>query len=139
MALALAAALLSAGCGGGSDSPPPTKAAYLKQVNKICEEGQKRHDSVLASFAKQFQREGLTPKMEGDITFAILDPLEETTERIAQLTPPKGGEPKAEALIKAREDAAARMSKDPLITYEGHPYREVEKFAKSAGVNACLD
>lgn len=139
--LSLAAVALMFGCGGSSDatsSPPPKKAAYLEQVTEICERGQDQHDRLVYAAAKKFEHEGKTPKVEEEAALAFQDPYEETTQKLAELTPPRGGDQKMEALIEAREQAAEKVSEDPSLVFEGHPYRQVEKLAKSAGVIACI-
>jgi hypothetical protein len=136
-ALAFMGTFVLPGCGGGSSSPPPTKVAYLKQVNEICQDGQNQHDRVLYAAIKKFQREGETDKVKEETMLALHDPYEETTKHLAELTPPKGGEPKVEALIEAREEAAERMRKEPLAAYD-HPLRKAEERARVAGVTTCL-
>lgn len=136
MALALAGAVLP-GCGGASSDPPPTKTAYRKLVNEICQNGQNQHDKVVYASVKKFQTDGVTDQAKEETMLALQVPYEETTEQLADLTPPEGGEPKVEALIEAREEAAERMRKEPIVAYN-HPSIEAQERATDAGMPTCL-
>lgn len=127
------------GCGGGGDSSPaPTKTAYLEEVNEICSEGQDKHDQLINASLKKFEQRGEDPKLQEELVLELQEPYEETTERLADLTPPANGGQAVEALIAAREKAAETVTEDPLLVYKGHPYRQVEKLAKSSGAGECL-
>ena len=138
-ALVVAVLGVLAGCGGNSESSAaPTKAKYLKEVNAACEKGQDKHDQLLVVIAERFERLGQTPKAQEEAVLELQEPYEETTEKLADLTPPEGGEPKVEALIEAREEAAAKVNDDPLVVYKKRPYREVEERAKDADLIECI-
>lgn len=134
---AFLAAFTLLGCGGDSSSPPPTKAAYLKQIEKVCQDGANRYNRFVYASMKKFQREGVTDKVKKETILELHGPYEKLTKQLAELTPPKGGEPKVEALIDAREEAAERMGKDPLAAYEHHPFGKAEERANAAGVTTC--
>lgn len=138
-ALLIGALGILGGCGGDSESSAaPTKAKYLKEVNAICEKGQDPHDRLLVVIAERFEREGQTPEAKEEAALELQVPYEDTTEKLAELTPPRGGEPKVEALIEAREEAAEKVNEDPLVVFGARPYREVEKRAKDANLIECI-
>lgn len=139
IAAGITALAVISGCGGSdATSAPPTKAAYLEEVNKICSAGQDRHDKLINEALGKLEREGENQKLKEELVVALQEPYKETTEQIADLTPPDALASKMEALIAAREKATEKVDEDPLIVFEGHPYRKVEELAKASGAGECF-
>lgn len=139
IAAAVTALAVVSGCGGSDEtSAPLTKTAYLEEVNKICSAGQDRHDKLINEALGKLEREGENQKLKEELVVSLQEPYKETTEQIADLTPPEDVAKKMEALIAAREKVAEKVDEDPLIVYEGHPYRKVEELAKASGAGECF-
>jgi hypothetical protein len=131
---AMAIAVVVAGCGGGggdttggstaaetggeeasSGGPAPSKAAFVKEADMICTQGEA---DLEGEFEKYAEEEGLEsePTEEEAIEIAVkvaLPNLSRQAEEIGALTPPEGDEETVESMVSTLEDGIAEVEDDP--------------------------
>jgi hypothetical protein len=124
----LAMAVVAAGCGGGgdstgdstvseSDSGAPTKAAFIKEADKVCGEAEDELGEEVSAFAKEHDipiaKEEPTPDQEAEIFQEVVLPnVARQGEEIAALTPPEGDEATIEDLTDTLADEVAEAEED---------------------------
>lgn len=129
------------GCGSSGDSPPLTKAEFIKQGDAICEKTDKKQTASLKSYSKQHPPKSNTSKaaQEKLITTVGLPPIQTEAEELAALSAPSGDEEEIDAIVEGIEKAVEKGEDDPssLLTASGGPFEPVNKLAGNYGFKAC--
>jgi hypothetical protein len=157
VAIALAAALIAAGCGDddetttasvatttstgatgatGATGEALTKAEFIKQADEICASGDKTIDEAFKDLgsgqpsdqeAEQVITDTVVPEVQGEI------------DGIRALTPPEGDEDEVTAILDAAQSAVDQAKEDPsLLTQQGEdPFQEANQLAKEYGLKVC--
>ena len=133
----LALAVVAAGCGGGGDSTgsstadttgssssesgsggaAPTKAAFIKEADKICGAAEDELSEEISEYAKEHNipitKEEPTSDQEAELFQEVVLPnVAKQGEEIAALTPPEGDEGTIEELTSTLEDEVAEAESD---------------------------
>jgi len=137
----LAVVLAFAGCGGGDDSTL-TKAEYTQQLKLACNEGTQARETLIAEITRQYYEEREkppTPQYQANNLRKLVDTYQATTKKISEIGLPEGEEKKAEAFVRAREEAAAEIEASPLGTRDNilRLFIDPEKKAEALGVGTC--
>lgn len=140
--LAVALALLIAGCGDSGDDAL-TKAEFLKQGDAICKETLAEISSGYKSFFEEneLQQGDLPSKAEGhELAEEIYLPAEEDqVESLRELTPPEADEDKVDAILTETEDGldAAGKNPDGLLELGKDPLDASKEMLQSYGFKIC--
>jgi hypothetical protein len=139
----LAALLVSlfamAGCGEDSSL---SQAEYEQQLELVCNKGIQERAKLVNEVSREFeeQRERKsTPQYEAENVSKLATVYEGTTEELNELGPPEEEPEKVEAMIRAREEASAKVLADPLgARGQLEPiFEDPNKLAESLGVKSC--
>lgn len=162
----VAMALLLWGCGGGGDdttassdggsatsesvssegsdgeSGSVTKAAFIKEADKLCEDAEKRiTGEIRASNAKYGinPKKGLTTaQQEAVVEDLVLPGLKVQAEELDELTPPEGDEDEIAAIVAGIEKAATEAEKVPNKLLEASKkFQAVAKMSVDYGMKSC--
>jgi septal ring factor EnvC (AmiA/AmiB activator) len=132
--LALAAALLAAlivGCGGSSEAAPLKKSQFVKQADEVCASTQKER-------AEQSDELAESEDSEEDLMRALLEPVENMTDELADLGPPAGQEKEVEAIIAAYEKGISKLEADPGASDVPLAFDQANQLAADYGLTDCV-
>ncbi|HVV90519.1 MAG TPA: hypothetical protein VHB53_08495 [Solirubrobacterales bacterium] len=146
-----------AGCGGGGSSDTtgggetggstesggaaPTKAAFIKEGDKICTDDENELDEEIESFAKEHEIDLSKGELSSDqetelFQELVLPNIAKQGEELAALTPPEGDEETIEELtdtladeVEEAEEAGGKPGDDTLAG--------ATKLAKAYGFKSC--
>jgi hypothetical protein len=129
-----------AGCGG--DDSSLSQAEYEQQLELVCNKGIQERAKLVNEVSREFeeQRERKSsPQYEAENLTKLATVYEGTTEKLDELGPPEQDPEKVEAMIRAREEASAKVLADPLSARgQLEPiFEEANKLAESLGVKSC--
>ena len=160
----LALGLVAAGCGGGGDSTGGssnadttsssseadeggsssgaalTKAAFIKEADKVCSKAELKLSEEVLEFAKE---NGIDIEKEEEPSDAqkteiyeqiVLPNISRQAEELAALTPPKGDEETIEELTSTLSDEAENA--DPSNLDES-TFEDASKMAQEYGLHSC--
>jgi hypothetical protein len=137
LAVALAIGSIATGCGlGDSSDPAPTKAAFVKRGDAICEKIPSRYLNRYNDLREEQKGKSLPPKAakeEQNLKSAV-PPLRTATAEFEELGAPEGDEEQVEAIIAALEKGADGIEADPGSELSG-PKSPLASFAKLTGEN----
>jgi hypothetical protein len=147
VAAALCGSLLLSACGGsggGSSSEnAPSKKAFLKQADAICEKADAREGAGLSSYsAKHPQPTSGDPKAwEEQLAAAVgLPALQSEAEELRALQPPADGEDQVAAITDAIEAAVEQGEESPgeiILPAGENAFAEAEELARAYGLKVC--
>jgi hypothetical protein len=137
LAVALAAAALVAGCGGGDDSGGTatgsiSKAAFIKKVDAVCQRGTERMQRAILGFLKQHKDVKRPNKAQSEklVGTAIVPSVKTEIEELKALGAPEGDEERVSAIVGALEEG--------LETAEGNPEAVVASSDAVFGISGRL-
>lgn len=156
----LALAVVAAACGGGGDTTgggnttsggdsteasgsAPTKAAFIKEADKICGDADAAMNEEIGEFAEEnaipIEKEEPTKAQQIEIYEAVVLPnVAGQGEEIAALTPPAGEEETVEEITDALAAGVEEAEADPAQLTEGrNPLAAASKKAKAYGMKTC--
>jgi hypothetical protein len=159
----LALVAVVAGCGGGGSSSgstgggttggettggstessgaAPTKAAFIKEGDKVCTDKEAELNKEIEAFAKEngidLEKDELSSGQETELFQELVLPnIAEQAEELSALTPPEGEEEKIEELtdtlaseVEEAEEAGGKPASDTLAG--------ATKMAKAYGFKSC--
>lgn len=152
----LAVAAVVAGCGGGGSSTgsttggsteaeseggsAPTKAAFIKEGDKVCTEAENELTEEITTFAKEHNipiEEGEPNKSQQTELFqeVVLPNIARQGEELAALTPPEGDEGTIEDLTETLESEVAEAEEKGGI--DNSALAGATKQAKAYGFKSC--
>jgi hypothetical protein len=143
------AALLIAGCGGGSEDAPSTqqidKAAFVKQADTICEQASGRMAAEIQSFSQSEAAKNLNETQSLLLRKVLVPGLEEEQRRIKALGIPKEAKKEAEALLKSyrmaidqtKTKAKAIIERAGRVPGSPEPQEAVALAARRIGIARC--
>lgn len=140
--LLLVGAVILFGCGGGGDSSGSslTKAEFIKQVNRACQqEGETR---VKTKNEKQEELgipfgQVATPAQHKKIVAVTVQPYEKMTERLKELIPSDQADALA-PLIEAREEVAKIVQESTSIDETLPAIKKANELAVQYGLKECF-
>jgi len=157
LAALLALAALVAGCGGGGSSSgstsdttstessdsggeAPTKAAFIKEADKICTDDEDELNEEITAFAKENgistteePAEGLQVELFHEL---VLPNIARQAEELAALTPPEGDEATIEELTDALSEEVAAAEEESGLPGE-ETLKGATEMAKAYGFKSC--
>jgi hypothetical protein len=124
------------GCGGGSSSI--SKAEYLQQLELVCNQGLKEREEFASGLNEEATKSKPT-ESQADSIRGLMAVYKGTTEEIADIGVPEQGQKQAEELVQAREEAAAKVDKDPLsgVANSLKIFAKATKIAEELEVASC--
>lgn len=140
--LVLALAFAVAGCGGDDDQPALTKAEFIKQADKICEEADQARYKVIASVTKgKVSQENLKFDNEKEILVEGLEPTQKQAEELRELGAPEGDEETIEAYLDTLEESVAEAEAGTLSDLDKvkNPFTKPDEMAEAYGFKVCRE
>jgi hypothetical protein len=144
VAIGIALLLMLEGCGGGSDSGSgsgsATKAEFMAEAKAICNKAEQEREEVTHKLLLEYQEReaNANQKQQEEAVLKVLGVYTKTTEALASLDLPEGEEQKVEAILTAREDAAAQVQSSPSSALNnGAPFQKPDQLAKAYGLEGC--
>jgi hypothetical protein len=127
---------------GNSGGPAPTKAAFIKEADKICGEADAAMTREISKYAAENEipiSEGEEPDEDQQIEIfhaVILPNIGRQAEEIAALTPPKGDEGKIEELTDKLSEEVAE-AEEAEATPEESTLDGATMLAHEYGLKTC--
>jgi hypothetical protein len=120
---------------GGS---APTKAAFIKEADKVCGAAEEELDEELEAFTKEnnITEEPSEAQQEELFQELVLPNIAQQGEEIAALTPPEGEEEKVEELTDALSEEVKEAEEEGGLPGEDTLKGATEK-AKAFGLKTC--
>jgi hypothetical protein len=125
-----------------SSGGAPTKAAFIKEADKICTKADLKLSEEVVGFAKENgidieKEEEPSDDQKTEIYEQIVIPnIARQAEEIAALTPPQGDEEKVEEITSTLADEAKSAEEDPGNLDE-NSFEEASKKASEYGLTRC--
>jgi hypothetical protein len=143
LAAVLTIGSVAMGCGGSesSDTPPLTKAAFVKKGDAICENVPNRYQARLKALPKPQKSKSPKAAKEEETLKAAVPPLRTASTEFEELSPPTGDEQQAEAIIAALEQGADGIEAKPGSELAGpkSPLAPFAKLTKEYGFKFCSE
>jgi hypothetical protein len=142
-AVALAAMVALAGCGGGGDSTTTasiSKAKFVKEAKAICEKGQEKlHAGFRALIAEKDAQRSRPEEEEEWVNKVIAPNLTREVSEIRALGMPEGDEARVESLLAAVEDGLHKLQENPqaVLASSAEKFSKAIKLANAYGLEAC--
>ena len=146
----LMATAVLAGCGGGGDSTtsataeataPLSKAQFVKQADKICQQGLKKKDEAvsvaLENFAEQAEGAPTGQDTAKIVSEAVLPSYSKTVDELSQLEAPKADTAKVEKLMGEFEAAVKVVETAPAKALQSNPFESADNAAEAYGIEEC--
>jgi hypothetical protein len=135
----MALILLAVGC-GGSDSTMTAKE-FEQQLKVACNNGEQERNEVYGQISTLYSEGKRKPTraFQQENLEKMMGVYENTTEKIAEIGFPDEGVERAESLIQAREDAAAKVAGDVWGSRNdyGVIFKDANELARAYGAGAC--
>lgn len=139
--LALTAVVSLAGCGGeGGSADTLTRAQFIAQADRICEQTDKTQTAAIKDFFAESDKTATGQELnEEAVLVAGLPPIRREAKDLAELPAPQGDEEKIEAIVQGIEEAVNAGEEDPgsLVRGSAGPFAAVGKMAREYGFKAC--
>jgi hypothetical protein len=139
LAVAGAALLAVAGCGGGDSTV--SKQEYDQKLELICNQGLKEREAFLEEVGTKFEERGgkVSKAFQTENLRKLIAVYQGTTEEIADIGLPEEGKKKAEELVQTREKAAAQVDADPLGSVESIQviFKKTNEIAEDLEADSC--
>jgi hypothetical protein len=131
-----------AGCGSGSSSSL-SEEDYMQEVRLVCNQGLKEREELINQINRDYyeKREQATnTKYQVENLRKLIGLYQKTTEELADVGLPEGGEKKAEEMLRAREEAAAKVQASPLGTRDSLEvvFKDANDRAEAYGLKTCV-
>jgi hypothetical protein len=123
--------------GQSKSGAPLKKAEFIQQGDLICGEVPNEYEKLRQELLKGPEKKKASTAKVNEV--AAIPPIYTAIEKFEELTPPKGEEDKAEAMIDALEAAAKGLEKEPAapLVGPGSPYNEFQKLVSAYGFRFC--
>lgn len=131
-AVALAAALIFAGCGGSGKPDPLKKSEFIAQADSICKSANSEREEALKEVAKS------EPEATQLVNETALPPIQKMTEELSGLGPPVGDEKEVHAIISAFEQGVKKIEADPTnLSAAVGAFDKADELAEAYGLVDC--
>lgn len=139
---------IAAGCGSAPDKGPngaasdkaPTKAAFLKRANAICERRVKGNQ-VAAGKIFNGANKPTKDTLPRFVSERILPSSRKEIDAIRKLDPPEGDEDQVKAILDSADSAIDKVEANPkLVVALGgskDPFAESNKLSRDYGLKGC--
>lgn len=121
----------------GGSGKPLTKAEFIKEGDAICGQIPVEYEKLRQELLKGPEKNKASASKVNEV--AAIPPIFTAVESFEKLTPPKGEEAEAEAIIAALEAAGKGLEEEPSAPLVGpkSPYAEFVKLTTSYGFKFC--
>ena len=139
--LVLAGALFSMiGCGGGDSTVGNDE--YNQQLRLVCNKGLQEREELVNAINKDYeenQEQKATTAYQIENLRKLIAVYQGTTEGIADIGLPEERAARAEEMVEAREDAAAKVDGDPLGTRDSLEavFKKANQLASDLDAPSC--
>jgi hypothetical protein len=127
--------------GGEAESGKPlTKAEFIAKGDAICAKVPQEYSAKVEELGEEAKKSKKPkPSTAETNTKAAVPPLYVAVGSLEELTPPKGEEQQAEAIVAALESAAKGVEQKPESELSGpkSPFAEFQKLTKAYGFKGC--
>jgi hypothetical protein len=142
LAVALAAGVVAAGCGGDDDDGDGealTKVEFISQADAICAEGDREIDQAgREAFGDQRPSE---QEIEQFATDTVAPNIQNQIDGIRALTPPEGDEQQVAEILDAAQNGIDEIEQDPSLLNQGPDaggaFTEANNLATEYGLTDC--
>jgi hypothetical protein len=127
-----------AGCGSSSEAETLTKPEFVKQANKICGSAQSERVEALEKALKGDPNP--KPQREEElVTDVILPTIQQMTEELGELGPPKGDEKEVQAIVSAFEGGVQKVEENAGadLTKDVAEFNHANELAEEYGLTGC--
>jgi hypothetical protein len=154
--LALVAATIGAGCGGGDDTTttgatgasgatgaqgaPLSKSAFLAKGNAICKKGNQTINQKANQYFKSVGNQPSSAQFDKFANETLIPNIQAQITAIEGLTPPSADTDQVNAITDAAQQALDKVKADPSLLQQNggsDPFAEVNKLAKQYGLDEC--
>lgn len=137
--VSLLAALIvfAAGCGGSGDPKPLKKPQFVAQADKICSKANEERTKTSKSAVEEATADVSEEDEAVAGTEALLSPIEEMTDELGGLGPPRGDEKEVEAIIAAFEAGSQQLEEEPGGPHSVNAYQKANELAEAYGLIDC--
>lgn len=139
--LAVAGTLLLVAVGCGSEDSSVSKQEYDQKLELVCNKGLQEREELIKEISQEFeeQERKADAKAQAETVNKLIAVYQATTEEIADIGVPEQGEKKADELVEAREEAAAKVEADPIgsLGVSNTTFEKANKTAEDLEVKSC--
>jgi hypothetical protein len=161
--VALATALIAAGCGGDDDEPTttaategtatgatgatgaadvsPERAELIEQADEICAEGDREIDAEAQDVFGNAQQEPPQAEQEAFVEDTVVPNIQDQIDQLRELDPPEEDADEFTAILDDAQAALDEVEADPSVLSRGSgggdPFAEVNQRAQAFGLKAC--
>lgn len=130
----------ASGCGSGS-SDAPTKAAFIKRADVICEQRKNEEIAAFSTYLAKSQKQNLSGQAQARFVIGgVFQPIEAMTGEIRDLGSPDGDEDQVNEIVEAFEDIVKEGRANPAKVFSAEaPYGSADKLAAAYGLKACSE
>jgi hypothetical protein len=134
-----AAALVLAGCGGGSSTTASlTKPQFTKQAKALCVKAEAERGAVIREAEKEAPKNGKLSRAEQSaIVLAALPPYKDLGAEIEALGAPEGEGDKVEEIVAALEKSLKKSEADPQSAINDQAFVEFNELVIAYGLDSC--
>jgi hypothetical protein len=123
-------------------SGPLTKAEFVKEAAKICQEGLKLKDENVTAGLKDLPPNSTSNASREAIgkvvTVAVIPVYSETIEHLDELSAPKGDKAAVNLIVQKYEAAMQAAEEDPASAVEANPFQAGDRAAEAYGIRGCI-
>lgn len=136
--VALFGLLVITGCGGGSSL---SKSDYEQKLELACNAFSKDRSEFFIDLNREYEKRGqeATAEEQAENLRKLMAVYQGTTEEIADIGLPEQDRKQAEELVKAREDAVAKVNADPESAFPEFSkiFAKAFRIAEDFGAHSC--
>ena len=153
--VALATALIAAGCGDDDEETTTTTATteatatgetgatgpqseFAQQADEICREGDQEIDAQADETFGGQQQEPSQAEQQKFVEDVVIPNVEQQIEDVAALEPPEGEEDTFNEFVDQARSDLEEVKSDPSLV-QGNPFSETNELAQELGLRACAD
>lgn len=132
------------GCGSSegdsSTSASLTKAQFIKEGNRICQERLAEKDEIVAKAFKELSSSEAAKPSQSTFTElgeSVLEPVRQMTEELSELPAPSSTAADAEAITRQLEAGVKEAEANPSALVKDNPLSEAGASARAYGLKAC--
>jgi len=138
---AIGLSVIFSSCGSGSSSsstPSLTKAQFIAQADKLCEETNKAQLAAVVKASKEAKGQSLDPTEKRKLMVtAGMVPIKEEAKKIAALGAPSGEEEAVTAIAEGIEAGAGAVAGAGTVESVGPAFKSVNQKAAKYGLKSC--
>jgi hypothetical protein len=137
--VAIGVSLIVSACGGSSSTTSSlTKAQFIAQADRICEQTNEAQLAAVVSANKKGTGGDLSPaeKQKLMVTAGMV-PVKEEARQISELGAPEGDEETVDEIAEGIEDGAGKVEAEGTVDSVGTAFSSVNKIAAGYGLKSC--